>query len=50
MEDEREEDGEVVLGCGGKRGRRKTASGRGGGPCEEALGRREVQAEGAGKV
>lgn len=48
-----EENGEVVLECGGERERegRKEARGRGGGPCKEALGRREVQAEeGAGKV
>ncbi|AFR95576.1 hypothetical protein CNAG_07644 [Cryptococcus neoformans var. grubii H99] len=36
---------------GRERDGRKEARGRGGGPCKEALGRREVQAEeGAGKV
>lgn len=43
-------EGEVVLGCRGEGGRRKKGGGRVGGPCEEALGRRDVRAEGTGKV
>lgn len=49
MEDER--DGKVVLGCRGEREREKgKARGRAGWPCQEALGRREVRTEDAGKV